>query len=767
MNDTNETFLHVALNSVRVTKKKAIEFIKKVKNEFITEILKDKRVQSIQESILHIIAYNDYHEMVQKFHTCYDMINKQNPMVCYELINKKDPNGDQAIHVAAKQKKFRTLFEIIDKFDKKIDLNAQNWEGETVLHIVIKQGNPDVVSELIREGSDLKVQDLTGNTPLHDLVECAAETKYIMPFIQVWQTVVKEAVFWWCKLGKVDKQQFPPRSSSDFKRFQEDAVFYLRSDIRNKKGFTVLQYAALKGLSSLVRAMIWVEDIFVCPTDFIDGQATRVEVNVTNLMPHVAVGKIEYLNESQKFKDVKHKAIERQESCCTALRRNCCDKYPDEFHEIGDLDFNEEDDTLLDAFLKIRPSNVASEVMAIEPLNRMVKDYWFVHQWCMVLMLVFHIVHMAYYTNYSLATLSALNISDSNQLILGSQVPNMKRADYWWVFLLWPVQMVIPRVATVLFVLRNLCCICIKGDKYKARGLAIIRQNDTMQLLQNIFELESYVDLKDFFKLPIFFISIIASLLPSFLPWCFCCLTLCSFLVGGERAYALTYIIIATMLVGWLMTFYWASSFEPVYRFLTALYHIILKDIISFVIFYVFVLISFAAAMYALFQTVPDLQVQFHNLNDVMYELLLLGCTAESRISSGEISKILKSTGHSLFFFQFIFGSYIIAIMVLYLNLIIASMVGTYHQLANTEQNGWQKHCLSLSRYFVINLIALKILHPLFEKCGVVARKIRCDEKSGYYYMSMSKRHLRENRITVVTSTTCKLCKASMGSLET
>ncbi len=287
-----------------------------------------------------------------------------------------------------------------------------------------------------------------------------------------------------------------------------------------------------------------------------------------------------------------------------------------------------------------------------------------------------------------------------------------------------------------------------------------------MLLLGKIFEFESYVDLKDFFKLPIFFVSIITAILPSILPWCFCGLTFTSFFPHSESLYYMTHIIIATILVGWLMTFYWASSFEPVYRFLTALYHIILKDIISFVIFYVFVLLSFAAAMYALFQTVPALKAQFHSLNEVMYELLLLGCTAESQISSGDISEKLRSSGHSPLFFHIIFGAYIITIMVLYLNLIIASMVGTYHQLANTEQNGWQKHCLSLSRYFVINLIALRVLHPVFKKCHIVARNITHDKVSGYYYMTMSKRHLRENRVLVDTSTNYKGCKSSWDGIN-
>ncbi len=68
---------------------------------------------------------------------------------------------------------------------EKVHINAQNREGESVLHLVMKQGNAEVVSQLIRSGCDLELMDNAGNTPLHDLVEKAAEVEDVQKYVAV------------------------------------------------------------------------------------------------------------------------------------------------------------------------------------------------------------------------------------------------------------------------------------------------------------------------------------------------------------------------------------------------------------------------------------------------------------------------------------------------------------------------------------------------------------------------------------------------------
>ena len=54
-----------------------------------------------------------------------------------------------------------------------------------MLHLVMKQGNAEVVAQLIRSGCDLELKDKAGNTPLHDLIEKAAEVEDVHKYVAV------------------------------------------------------------------------------------------------------------------------------------------------------------------------------------------------------------------------------------------------------------------------------------------------------------------------------------------------------------------------------------------------------------------------------------------------------------------------------------------------------------------------------------------------------------------------------------------------------
>ncbi len=585
---------------------------------------------------------------------------------------------------------------------------------------------------------------------------------------------MEEVIYWWCTRFRLHK---PYKASKNFQIYQSDALYYLRSELRNGKGLTLLQYAAVKGVCGLVKAMIWVEDIFVTPLDNSNDENSRIMINVTNFMPHITSKNVKYLKgrnylsfgqfnqDSKTFDDIgslkslneeKEPFMNRRcgcgtcglkfgrcvSNCCGFVVNVCYHDYPKQFHEVCDEDVNEQDDSLLEAFLKIKPSNKASEVMAIEPLKTMVRDYWFVHQWCMVIMLTLHLIHMSYYTIYCMDTVSkAFSGGETHTSPTSNQTSHTTELTPNYVFLIWPIAMMHPKVISVIYVSRNLFCLMSRVGR---KGFN--RYCFGPLLLKN-YQLENYIDVKDFFKLPSFFLSLFIAFLPSFLPWIFFGFSLAALLSTSYGAITFTRLTICSVLVGWLMTFYWASSFESVYRFVTALHHIILKDVISFLIFYVFVLLAFSSAIYLLFQMVPELSEEYTDLNDVMYELLLLGCTADSRISASDISEKLRAVGRSPLGFHFLFASYIVIIMVLFLNLIIATMTDTYTKLSGTEQNGWRQHSLALSRSFLINLISLKILRPMFSYCRITDRNLVHNEMNGHYYMTMSRQELRKYRL--------------------
>ena len=100
------------------------------------------------------------------------------------------------------------------------------------------------------------------NTPLHDLVTKAASDESNMgEFINMWQVVVDNVVFWWCQ--KYDLTM-PTIIHPDYKTYQRDALYYLRSEIPNTGSACLLFSLQLpEGLAKFVKEMIWVEDVFV------------------------------------------------------------------------------------------------------------------------------------------------------------------------------------------------------------------------------------------------------------------------------------------------------------------------------------------------------------------------------------------------------------------------------------------------------------------------------------------------------------------------
>jgi ankyrin repeat protein len=51
---------------------------------------------------------------------------------------------------------------------KKVDINTQDNQGKTPLHIAIENGYDRLVNSLLNEEVDINIQDNRGKTPLHN-----------------------------------------------------------------------------------------------------------------------------------------------------------------------------------------------------------------------------------------------------------------------------------------------------------------------------------------------------------------------------------------------------------------------------------------------------------------------------------------------------------------------------------------------------------------------------------------------------------------------
>ena len=375
-------------------------------------------------------------------------------------------------------------------------------------------------------------------------------------------------------------------------------------------------------------------------------------------------------------------------------------------------------------------------------MKQLVRDHWFVHQWWTAVMLLAHLVYMSLYGSYSLKKIQKIYAENktseltaenkTSELTAENKTSELTadelRADH--LYLIWPVFLVVLDVffCVIVFFIRSL-----RDKKRKGTWIKTVKQ---------LFLEDVKIDGRDFFNWPSVFLSISVIFITSAMPLLFCCTTIVGlvlFDINHELHDDYTYITTLSLAVGWLLTFYWASAFEPVYRFLRALRFIILKDVISFLIFYIFVLLAFSNAIYAMMTWVPRLMEQYNSVNDVMYELLLVGCGASSRMSSEDVANEFEKLGHKSLLFTILFTTYIFITLVGLLNLIIASMCHTYESFARTDHEGYRQHSLIMSRISVVGFfIGSNIIQPLFKCCKRIDKFVGKDgDESGHYVIKM------------------------------
>ena len=574
------------------------DIIKSLSPEYLKNTV--KRVED--EPIWHVIAANGLTSLV----------NDQK----LQFIDKcsRDKRGDTILHTAARNKRWATLERFVRTFDgesQKHFLNEKDKDEETVLHIAFKHTEQiSVIQTLIQKGGDLAAKDKDGNTPLHDLVEKAATDENVDKYIDVWKVLVDNAVCWWCLKFEM---KLPYKSEDIYRIYQRDALYYLRSEVTNKEGLSVIEFAAAEGIVRIVKEMIWVEGVFVRESN--DGK--KVKINITKFMPELGdSSKVKYLTKSTGYKYM-------------ALK----EKIKSENQRV-DLEIPKSDTSLLDAVLEVEEGNKANDIFQIQPIHQLVRDHWFVHQWWTFIMLVAHLIYMSLYSSYSLDMIAKATVANETNVSSGESL----KADFN--YMIWPLILVVLYIVTLATTQQN----CQKLRKKSIRD----------RLLR-----ETNIDIKDIFNWPSVLLSGIVLIIPLLTPLLFCLVTISALALTKYNSAFFNDTASLSVIIGWLLTFYWASAFEPVYRFLSVLKRIVLKDIMSFLFFYIFVLLAYSYGIFIIMSGVPNLLKDFPTLQEVMFELLLVGCGVESRMSSDTIGKefeigwlqpfVLSFTFHELY----------------------------------------------------------------------------------------------------------------------
>ena len=157
--NTGETALHIACNFQLY--------------DIVDLLIKNKINVNIQ----------DYNNEISALHYCIHLNNKQliNILTKEDInINLQDSFGNTAMHYILSENNIDIFNIIIKKYYSSIDFNLINLEGETILHILLKQNikNIEDYIDILLLYTDLTIQDSDCNTCLYYIVKLNIWEKY-------------------------------------------------------------------------------------------------------------------------------------------------------------------------------------------------------------------------------------------------------------------------------------------------------------------------------------------------------------------------------------------------------------------------------------------------------------------------------------------------------------------------------------------------------------------------------------------------------------
>ena len=76
--------------------------------------------------------------------------------------NYRDANFNSNLHIAVKNNSIKLVKYFLNKNSNPNELNK---DGQTPLHLALKEGNKDIIDLLIKNGADISIKDNEGKKP--------------------------------------------------------------------------------------------------------------------------------------------------------------------------------------------------------------------------------------------------------------------------------------------------------------------------------------------------------------------------------------------------------------------------------------------------------------------------------------------------------------------------------------------------------------------------------------------------------------------------
>ncbi len=624
---------------------------------------------------LHVAAHGDRAEFIPD-------LSHLNPSVLNDAM-------DSAMHVAAKARNSEVLTALLNVFNKPsygFDIDLQNGEGETLLHICAKAGNAGMVEPLIAAGADLVKKNEQGNTILHELAEqMILEPTQTERLLDVYQAIVRCTTLWWCLRHDIP---YPDEGSDVYKETRRTALVYITSQVYNKKGSSVMTYSSLIGALPLLKAILETRNCYK------KRIPKAYEFDVTNLTPDTIARK--------------DKVVVRHNS-----RYSLANSSEQSFDLCQDDD-GPSGKSCLELIAYLSDEVLATQFLDIVPLRQLVQNLWGRYQWIYVVLMVLHLVYMGCFTSFALPVIShaygTANITHHADDAAPSKVP-------LFFFLTWPLLL----VGFEIFYLVS------KVVRYKRK----YESSDIDDFRITVDYDEGFCTKFSIVALPAIAMRWVFEYLSHIATFCFCaCMVSWVILCLMNSSNQIIPLSLA-MVVGWMFTIVFTRGFESVHAFSIMLSYIIVRDITRFLLIYAFVMFAFGLALHVCFLVSPAMAEEHPTAADSVF------MTFDLMIGMGEIfgddfDEVYGGDGGPVWFVKLLYVMYMILGTVILLNLLIAMLSDTYNDIKSKEGTTWRVGSVRLALTIEQTMPWVR---RMITKMGLLTQTIKYDKETGRWKM--------------------------------
>ena len=653
VNNEGETALHVAAKSHSSTQEvvdKLVNVIAHASNWSLMDCSDHKG-----NTALHVAAKAGRADIIVPLHHL-------NPKL-------QNDDGDSPLHAAAKTGHsfvLEALLEIFNIPGKGLDIDQQNAQGQSLLHICAKQGQYERVEMLIGEGADLALQDSKGNSVLHTVaLKTVTDPNNKDAVFSVFTAIVNLSPVWWCMQKDIN---CPDEYSELYNTYKKTAMTFLSSNVINHGGMNLVCFATKIGAKDFLDKLLNLEDINRVKI------GRQYQYDVTYLMP-------ETTPQRRKRKD------------------------PMKASMVGIIDMagkskqvEMSSESCLNILVGLEDEVLATQILDIVPIKQLVRSYWKTYQWIYGLLMFLHITYMG--------LLSAFSIPMLQDSLNASRLEYDEAVDVFppVLFLVWPALLLFFEVY-FFFSQLGWCANKFSGDGEKADGGCNTFCSNPLSVPFKLFSL--------LFS----YLSHVISLIFTFLviTW-FCLYQLSNF--------NQVYVLAVALIVGWIFTIAFTKGFETVHAFSIMLKYIILRDITRFMFIYLFVLLAFAFGLHILFQIAPSISEQYDSAFDTIFLTfnLMIGM---DEIFDDDFDTQYQLAGSSSTYVKVTYLIYIILSTIVLLNLLIAMMSDTYNGIKSREGTTWRVGSLRLALQLESSIT---FLPGFFQAIGVIRNRVKLDK---------------------------------------